>query len=195
MSTYLNLFLINIQLGFINVYDEEIDQYSGFTNNNFHLDRTKLIMYGIDPKFSKNASGMDTDALSRKIAHPMSEDRAATKKTKSNLKFGMSKESPFLMNKNYELIHPSTKVIFGEPEKRVRPYTSKVNSMLRKSLFSAKNKRAEDSKVDPAFKNSFSQFAKCSLSPEKQKLIAFYSSASTLKGLRKKIAKCKFLNY
>ena len=35
--------------------------------------------------------------------------------------------------------------------------------------------------------NAFMQFAKASLSPEKQKLITFYSSANTLKGLRGKI--------
>lgn len=43
----------------------------------------------------------------------------------------------------------------------------------------------------PVVKNSFMKFANCSSSPDKQKIVSFYNSACTLKGLRKKIAKGK----
>lgn len=153
-----------------------------------YLDCTKVFMQGNNPRH-KDASGVDSDSLRKKIAHPTSEERPIYKQIKADLKYGMSKESPFLKGKAYELTHPSTKIIFGEPEKRVRPYTSKVNSLLRNTLLESRNKPKASKNPDPAFKNSFSQFANCSMSVEKQKLISFYSSASTMKGLRDKIAK------
>lgn len=155
----------------------------------------KLIMYGLNPKHRKYTSGVDSDSLRKKIAHPLSEDRAISKKVKTDLKFGMSKESPFLNFGNVQnLVHPSTKVIFGIPDKKTRPYTSKVNSMLRKSMNVNKGHiKVKSTKAnDPKFQNVFTQFANCSMSPEKQKIVSFYSSASTLKGLRKKVAKGKF---
>ena len=92
-------------------------------------------MHSSNPKQKNLPAGVDTDTLRRKIAHPLSEDRVVAKTVKTQLKFGMSKESPFLQESNENnLIHPSTKVIFGVPDKRPRPYTSKANSMIRKSL-------------------------------------------------------------
>lgn len=76
-------------------------------------------------------AGVDTDTLGRKALHLLSEDRIVAKTIKAELKFGMSKESPFLHDSNgKKLVHPSTKVIFGVPDKKPRPYTSKVNSMV-----------------------------------------------------------------
>lgn len=142
----------------------------------------------MDPRLKKGASGVDSDTLRRKIAHPLSEDRAACKKVRNELKYGMSKESPFLSNQPHQLVHPSTKIIFGEPEKKPRPFTSKVNTMFRKTLLEGRRNLNKDYKIDPAFKNSFTQFARCSQSPEKQKLMSFYNNSCTLKGLKKQMA-------
>ena len=67
----------------------------------------------------------------------------------------MSRESPFIQNNENAKIHPSTKIIFGEPDKKVRPYTSKVNSLLRKSLLSNKSRAKFKENPHMAFKNSF----------------------------------------
>lgn len=148
-------------------------------------------MNGMNPAYKKGALGWDTDNIRKSMAPPSPEDKIAHKRQNSLLRYGMSKESPFLAGKPHEVIHPSTKVIFGEPEKKVRPFTSKASSMNRKSLLNPRN-RVKEYKANPAFKNSFGQFAKCSMSTEKQKLISFYASASTLKNLRKKVSKCKY---
>lgn len=102
----------------------------------------------------------------------------------------MSKESPFLSNKKTDLVHPSTKIIFGEPNKRPRPVTSKVNSTSRKAVM--QSRRENMAKIDrPPPKNAFTAFTNCSQSPEKQRLINFYFSAGSFKNVKKKIDKCK----
>lgn len=103
----------------------------------------------------------------------------------------MSKESPFLSNKKTDLVHPSTKIIFGEPSKRPRPVTSKVNSTYRKAIM--QSKRANLAQVErPPPKNAFTAFTNCSQSPEKQRLINFYFSAGSFNNVKKKIDKCRY---
>ena len=153
-------------------------------------------MHGSPQKQKIIPAGVDTDTLGRKVSQLLSEDRIVAKTVKTDLKFGMSKESPFLHDSNgKKLVHPSTKIIFGVPDKRPRPYTSKANSMIRKSLIYHHKTSNYANKEDSFNTNAFTEFAKSSLPPEKQKLIAFYSSANTLKGLRKKIenGKLKFV--
>ena len=72
----------------------------------------KLIMQGTNPR-DKNASGVDSDSLRKRLAHPTSAERPIYKQIKADLKYGMSKESPFLKGRPFELTHPSTKIIFG----------------------------------------------------------------------------------
>lgn len=109
------------------------------------------------------------------------------------MKFGVSKESPFLTTTTGAIAHPSTKVIFGDPSKRPRPFTSKVNSMIRKTLASSSNKIniKNLAKTDVGSNSPFSDFASASMPVDKQKLIKFYSSACSLKGLREKVAQGK----
>jgi len=90
------------------------------------------------------------------------------------------------------------KVIFGQPEKKPRPYTSKVNQMLRKSLNLNKGSIniREICKSDLPAQNPFTEFTRCSMSPEKQRIIKFFGSAWTAKGLRENVSKCKaYINY
>jgi len=150
-------------------------------------------MHGIDPKQKKLSYGLDTDALRRKVAHPMSEDRKACKQVKNELKYGLSKGSPFLSNKNTDLVHPSTKVIFEDPDKKLRPFTSKVNSALRKSLLqNRRGKILNETKEKPAPKNALSAFAGTSMSPEKQKIVSYYGSSGSIKEIKNKVKKCEY---
>jgi len=96
----------------------------------------------------------------------------------------MSRESPFLKGTHYEKIHPSTHIVFGEPEKKVRPYASKVNSLLRKSFQNGRSrvKQKKNQNPDPAFQKSFGSFSKNSMSAEKQKIFSFmFGTTTTLK--------------
>ena len=114
-----------------------------------------------------------------------------SKTVNQGLKFGLSKESPFLGSSTGAIAHPSTKVIFGEPDKKARPYTSKVNHMLRKSLMSNKGNIKVDKSNIPS-KHPFSAIMSQSMPPEKQKLITFFNSASSMKGLRQKVTQSMF---
>ena len=104
------------------------------------------------------------------------------------------KNSPFFANKKTDLVHPSTKVIFGEPDKKPRPFTSKVSSVLRKSLMlSRKGKVLNETNEPPVPKNALSAFAGTSMSSEKQKIVNYYGSSGSIKEIKNKVKKCEYL--
>ncbi|CAI2360490.1 unnamed protein product [Moneuplotes crassus] len=152
--------------------------------------RTKMLASA--QKRGSQASGIDTDTLGKKI-NPLSQQRGPDKSMRPDLKNGVSKEFPIFSKNPHQHTHPSTEIIFGEPEKRVRPMTSKVNSMIRKSLVLRNSRGASEKQKreqQPKYTNSFGQFAKRSLSPDKQKIYSFmYGSTSSLKKFRKRMSK------
>lgn len=134
----------------------------------------------------KSAFGIESSKLHKKT-NVQSPERLPARAVQTHLKFGISLESPFLGSHPHSRPHPSTDIIFGEPDKKVRPMTSKINSVLRKSLNGRKLGKAE---IDSAFKNSFGQFAKKSQSVEKQKVYSYmYGSSPSMKLIRAKMGK------
>ena len=93
-----------------------------------------MVVYGSNFKNKELPAGIDSDSIAKRLSNHFSEERIPSKAINTELKLGMSRESPFINHSHgRHFVHPATKVIFGDPEIKPRPYSSKVNSMIEKS--------------------------------------------------------------